>query len=410
MPPRIRDRWVHIRVRRGSRYSSCASSTCSLASWLRARVEKMSRMTSGRSITRTLSSRSRLAPCTGLSSSSKMTSVAPASATARGHFLDLAFADERRGIGRGDLLGDPADDFGAGGVHQAGELFEVLGHVPGVPRPLARGGNQNGTLDRVADFDRCSADGFSSSPLSGWWRRGCTPARLSGTRPSLVNGTLCGAQRCLDRQSAPSSCTESRRSSARPATRCPRRPTRSGAAATAWYGGPVETEVVGVAHVPHVRPFDVEAECSLVPRRSKGFGFSTSQLEIELPTPHADVAHAARARASPRVLQHVADGRAAGQRGREHQGSRSTSERHPRLLVDGKDTASSRMSGGAGVTWCHPESHGVIPSHTVSSRAERAILRSCVARTPPPPPSAFFRSHHAIRSATFFSYPNPPGR
>ena len=82
MPPRIRERWVHIRVRRGSRYSSCASSTCSLASWLRARVEKMSRMTSGRSITRTLSSRSRLAPWTGLSSSSKMTSVAPASATA----------------------------------------------------------------------------------------------------------------------------------------------------------------------------------------------------------------------------------------------------------------------------------------------------------------------------------------
>ena len=92
-----------------------------------------------------------------------------------GHFLDLAFADEGGGIGCGDLLGDPAHDFGAGGVHQAGELFEVLGDVPGVPRPLARGGNQHGTLDRVADFDGCSADGFWSPPLSGWWRPAARP-------------------------------------------------------------------------------------------------------------------------------------------------------------------------------------------------------------------------------------------
>ena len=191
-----------MRVRRGSRYSSCASSTCSLASWLRARVEKMSRMTSGRSITRTLSSRSRLAPWTGLSSSSKMTSVAPASATARRHFLDLAFADERGRIGRRDLLRDAPHDLGAGGVHQAGELLEMLGHVPGVPRPLARGGHEYGTLDRIANLDRCSADGFWSSAAQR-----LVAARLharSAERRAAfpVNGSSAVAERRLDRQLA----------------------------------------------------------------------------------------------------------------------------------------------------------------------------------------------------------------
>src|SRR5215203_3291196 len=36
MPPRNFSRWVHIRVRRGSMYSNCASSTCILASLDRA--------------------------------------------------------------------------------------------------------------------------------------------------------------------------------------------------------------------------------------------------------------------------------------------------------------------------------------------------------------------------------------
>src|ERR1051325_1580790 len=79
MPPRMRERWVHIRVRRGSRYSSCASSTCIFASAERARVAKMSRITSVRSITRTASAFSRLGPCTGDSASSNNSSVAPVS-------------------------------------------------------------------------------------------------------------------------------------------------------------------------------------------------------------------------------------------------------------------------------------------------------------------------------------------
>ena len=53
-PPTCRDRWVHICFSRGSEYSSWASSTCSRASGVRARVAKMSRISSLRSSTLTL--------------------------------------------------------------------------------------------------------------------------------------------------------------------------------------------------------------------------------------------------------------------------------------------------------------------------------------------------------------------
>lgn len=56
-------------------YSSCASSTCMRASRLRARVAKMSRITSARSMTRQPVMSSMFFPCVGDSSSSKMTSV-----------------------------------------------------------------------------------------------------------------------------------------------------------------------------------------------------------------------------------------------------------------------------------------------------------------------------------------------
>ena len=44
MPPPSRDKCVHWRVNRGKRYSSCASSTCSFPSLLRARWAKISRI------------------------------------------------------------------------------------------------------------------------------------------------------------------------------------------------------------------------------------------------------------------------------------------------------------------------------------------------------------------------------
>src|SRR6476660_118267 len=98
----------------------------------------MSRMTSARSITRTLSSRSRLAPCTGESSSSKIT-------------RDVS--DEGGWIGCNNVLGDAAYNLGAGSIHEPGQLFEVFGNVPRVGRALAGSGYQHHALDRVADWN-----------------------------------------------------------------------------------------------------------------------------------------------------------------------------------------------------------------------------------------------------------------
>ena len=45
------------------------------------------------------------------------------------------------------MLRDASYDFSSGSVDQPGQLFEVLGDVPGVGRSLARRGNQHRTLD-----------------------------------------------------------------------------------------------------------------------------------------------------------------------------------------------------------------------------------------------------------------------
>ena len=60
---------------RGIRYCSCASSTCSLPSRVRARLAKMSRMSCVRSSTLRSSAFSRLRSCAGLSSLSKIDDV-----------------------------------------------------------------------------------------------------------------------------------------------------------------------------------------------------------------------------------------------------------------------------------------------------------------------------------------------
>ncbi len=96
-------------------------------------------MTSARSMTRTLSSRSRFAPWVGVSSSSKMTSVAFKSAHGLAHFLDLALADQESRCGRLDLLGDAPDDLGAGGVDQSGQFIEMLVHELRTSRVPLRG-------------------------------------------------------------------------------------------------------------------------------------------------------------------------------------------------------------------------------------------------------------------------------
>mmetsp|Transcript_6757 Transcript_6757/g.24935 ORF Transcript_6757/g.24935 Transcript_6757/m.24935 type:complete len:226 (-) Transcript_6757:558-1235(-) len=74
-PPACLSKCVHILLRRGSWYSSCAISTWSCPSAVLARCEKMSKMSIVRSQTWTLSSRifARFRFCRGVSSSSKTT-------------------------------------------------------------------------------------------------------------------------------------------------------------------------------------------------------------------------------------------------------------------------------------------------------------------------------------------------
>ena len=136
-----------------------------------------------------------------------------------GDFLDLSFSDQRGGVGRGDVLRDPAHDFGAGRVHQPGELFQMFGDVPCVFGSLAGRGHQHGALDRIADRDHWSDRGTflviessrawrgSSSQTSQWHSaftgKGNFLAAPSGVRArpalSCVYGRSPDAQRCSHR-------------------------------------------------------------------------------------------------------------------------------------------------------------------------------------------------------------------
>ena len=72
MPPPCLPRCDHARTSRGSEYSIRARSTCSLASRVWARLAKMSKITSCRSITSMPVSFSQFLCCDGVSSLSKM--------------------------------------------------------------------------------------------------------------------------------------------------------------------------------------------------------------------------------------------------------------------------------------------------------------------------------------------------
>src|SRR5215212_11309414 len=79
IPPPVRERWVQRRVRRGSWYSSCASSTWRRPSWVWACWAKMSRISRLRSITLTFRRPSSAFCWLGLSSSSATRTSKPVS-------------------------------------------------------------------------------------------------------------------------------------------------------------------------------------------------------------------------------------------------------------------------------------------------------------------------------------------
>lgn len=82
IPPFCLSRWVQPRTRRVARWRSCASSTCNLPSWVRARWAKISKIRPVRSMTRHSHKRSRLRSCAGLRAWSKRTTEAPVALTA----------------------------------------------------------------------------------------------------------------------------------------------------------------------------------------------------------------------------------------------------------------------------------------------------------------------------------------
>ena len=88
------------------------------------------------------------------------------------HLLHFAFADQRRGIGRRDLLRHAAHHFGTGGVHQPGELLEMFGHVARVARALAGSRDENRAFDRIANLNQCSDDSSSAPTVSARWKVG----------------------------------------------------------------------------------------------------------------------------------------------------------------------------------------------------------------------------------------------
>ena len=114
--------------RRGSRYSSCASSTCALPSRLLACWLKMSRITVVRSMTLTFTTSSSARRWLGASSVSAITVSAPTRGDDVAQLLRLAAAEVGRGVGVRPALQHAVEHDGAGGLGEGGELAQrVLG-------------------------------------------------------------------------------------------------------------------------------------------------------------------------------------------------------------------------------------------------------------------------------------------
>ena len=145
MPPPSRDNASLDPTSRGSRYLSCASSTCSLPSRVRARRAKMSRISCVRSMTlrssRLCSSRS----CAGDNSLSKIDDVDVGFGGRLRQHVDFAAAEKRRRIGLRAILQHAQHHARAGGVGESCQFFE---RMFGVDPPRAAGDqtNQRGPL------------------------------------------------------------------------------------------------------------------------------------------------------------------------------------------------------------------------------------------------------------------------
>ena len=131
-PPR-RENCTHSWERRGRRYSSWASSTCSCPSLVRARMAKMSRIRAVRSTIFKRRAFSRLRCCEGVSSSSKMTRLAPVSWTRARSSSTFPLPRKVAEFGAVEALGQGAHHLGPGRPGQLLQLGQGIGGAQGGP-------------------------------------------------------------------------------------------------------------------------------------------------------------------------------------------------------------------------------------------------------------------------------------
>ena len=194
-------------VSRGSRYWSCASSTCSLPSRLRARCAKMSRMSALRSMTLRLSALLEVALLRRRELVVEDDDVGRRLVGQRAHLLDLALADEGGRVDAAERLDVLADDRDAGGVGEAaaarratprpgGAHVGPLGARPGPRAPARRRSSVGGrspkrhhpgtenALDSIDDLRRSPQPGACrAAPAPSRCRRGGRGAGRRRTGP-----------------------------------------------------------------------------------------------------------------------------------------------------------------------------------------------------------------------------------
>ena len=124
-PPPSRSRCCHMPRMRGRLYSSCASSTWSFPSELRACCAKMSRISCVRSTTRVFSASSSVRCCVGLSSSSTSSTSAAASANDCFSSASFPFPTNVRGSGCARCWTSSPTRLDARGARQLRQLAEL---------------------------------------------------------------------------------------------------------------------------------------------------------------------------------------------------------------------------------------------------------------------------------------------
>ena len=166
MPPCVRDRWVHRRVRRGSWYSSWASSTCRRPSCVRACCAKMSRIRPERSRILTPSSDLEALLLVGRQLVVRDQQREAGLGLGLVELLGLALADVPVRVDMAPVLPLGTDHLRARGVRQAGQLAERL--LGGPALVVARvDGKQKRLLDGRHQIDHGGAGGRGCS--RGHW-------------------------------------------------------------------------------------------------------------------------------------------------------------------------------------------------------------------------------------------------